>query len=330
MMSKSISDSSDDFQQDDGYWAALFEQEKSAKANSSDKETNDANWSLLEQSDRNANEFLNSMPAPEDPWKQAIVVYEGEKTLALIVTDFNKGGLLVQWESLQGFVPASQLLNFPQFHLESERMRALKMWVGKELSLKIIELNKESNRLILSERAATVKAGQRDNLLGQININDHVEGTITNLTKFGAFVDLGGVEGLIHISELSWSRVLHPSDVVKPGQSVRVTVLSVDSNNGRVALSLKRLKHDPWNFVEEKFEEGQIVEGFVSNIVSYGAFVLIEDELEGLIHISELAEGSFLHPRNVVKKGERIVAKVLHVNGKAKRLALTMRNVSQE
>lgn len=330
MMSKSVPDSSDDLRQDDSYWNALFEQETVVDDSGSEGLSNEAPWPISEKNGQHSEEGQFSSPLiAQDPWLNATTLYREEKTISLPVTGYNKGGLLVQWKSLQGFVPASQLLNFPQFHLESERMRALKMWVGKELSLKIIELNKDSNRLILSERAAQVEAGQRDNILGQITIGDTVEGTVTNLTKFGAFVDLGGVEGLIHISELSWSRVLHPSDVVKPGQRVRVTILSVDPRNGRVALSLKRLKADPWSYVEEKFQEGQIVEGVVSNIVSYGAFVMIEDELEGLIHISELAEGSFLHPRNVVSKGDKITAKVLHVNGKAKRLALTLHGLTQ-
>lgn len=328
-MSKSLSDSSDDNRQDDAYWAALFEQEKSVEKSVDQNGLQDKNWTAFEK--ENANSSLPPLEKNahqiDDPWYEAKKIFDSEKTITLSVSGFNKGGLLVQWRHLQGFVPASQLINFPQFHLESERMRALKMWMGKEVALKIIELNQESNRLIFSERAAQVEAGQRDNVLNKISDGDYVEGEITNLTKFGAFVDLGGVEGLIHISELSWSRVIHPSDVVKPGQKVKVTVLNVDPNNGRVALSLKRLKLDPWDYVEQKFKEGQLVEGVVSNIVSYGAFIQIEDELEGLIHISELAEGSFLHPRNVVKKGERVVARVLHVNGKAKRLALSMRNI---
>ena len=329
-MSKSVSDSSGNLRQDDSYWNALFKQESTSSDPQSSNPPIEQSWVSLEQNGSASEEspFPVSLSF-QDPWHEAESLFNGEKIVSLEVIGFNKGGLLVQWKNIQGFVPASQLLNFPQFHLESERIRALKMWIGKALSLKIIELNKESNRLILSERAAKVEAGQRDTVLGKITIGDTIQGTITNLTKFGAFVDLGGVEGLIHISELSWSRVLHPSDIVTPGQQVQVVILSVDPRNGRVALSLKRLKLDPWDSVESRFKEGQIVKGIVSNIVSYGAFVLIEDELEGLIHISELAEGSFLHPRNVVSQGDEISAKVLHVNGKAKRLALTLHGVNQ-
>ena len=156
------------------------------------------------------------------------------------------------------------------------------------------------------------------------------EGQVTNLTNFGAFVDLGGVEGLIHISELSWSRVIHPSDILEPDQKVRVKVLNVDSENGRVALSLKRLHENPWLTVDERFKPGQLVEGTITNVVSFGAFVMIEEELEGLIHISQLAEGVFLHPRNVVQKGQIVVAQVLKVDGANKRLALTLRDLTTD
>jgi small subunit ribosomal protein S1 len=256
--------------------------------------------------------------------------FEEDKTIELDVSGYNKGGLLVQWLGLQGFIPASQLLDFPQFHLESERTNALKTWRNKRLTLKIIEINQHMNRLIFSERAALVKADEREQLFDRIVVGQILEGSITNLTSFGAFVDIGGVEGLIHISELSWSRVIHPSQIVKPNQTVSVRVLSIDQDNGRIALSLKRLKQNPWHMVEQRYQPGQIVEGVVSNVVSFGAFVMIEDELEGLIHISELAEGSFLHPRNVVKKGDRVIARVLQVDGAAKRLALSLRHTTTE
>ena len=175
-------------------------------------------------------------------------------------------------------------------------------------------MNRDLNRLILSERATLVGANQREQLFYRIEPGQIHEGQVTNLTNFGAFIDLGGVEGLVHISELSWSRVIHPSDILTPGQTVQVKVLTVDSENGRVALSIKQLKANPWLTVDERFTEGQLIEGTISNVVSFGAFVMIEEELEGLIHISQLAEGTFLHPRNVVQTGQIVVARVLHVD----------------
>ena len=319
-------------QSDDAYWTALFEQEEALVPNEPKTETSQANgWqSLPQRVDGRFRWADGERPKEADPWRSAQTLMEADETLTLPITGYNKGGLLVYWRGLQGFVPASQLIDFPQFHLESERLNALRQWQTEQLTLKIIELNREMNRLILSERATLVEADERDQLFDRIQRGQLHQGTVTNLTNFGAFVDLGGVEGLIHISELSWSRVTHPSHILKPGQSVRVKVLNVDPENGRVALSLKRLKENPWLAVEERYQPGQLVEGTISNVVSFGAFVMIEDELEGLIHISQLAEGTFLHPRNVVEEGQIVVARVLKVDGDNKRLALTLRDLTSE
>lgn len=260
-----------------------------------------------------------------NPWEQAKACMKSDKTFSLQVCDYNKGGLIVHWNGLQGFVPASQLVELPQFHVTRHRMQALKEWVNTWLDLKIIELNPATNRLIFSQRAAQVDAQDRNRLLRRVQPGDTLRGAVTNLTDFGAFIDLGGVEGLIHISELSWSRITHPSQVLRPGQEIEVVVLDVNRANGRVALSRKRLRPDPWHDVESRYCPDQIVQGVVSNVVSYGAFVQLEEDLEGLIHISELAEGDFLHPRDVVSHGDQLQARVLHVNGAKKRLALSLR-----
>ncbi len=319
-------------QSDDAYWAALFEQEEALLPTENKPDIPLSNkWAPLNQRIDGRFRWSDGERMEEaDPWQKALELMNADDTLTLTVTGFNKGGLLVQWQGLQGFVPASQLIDFPQFHLESERLNALRQWQSKTLTLKIIELNRELNRLILSERATLVEADQREQLFYRIEPGQVHEGQVTNLTNFGAFVDLGGVEGLIHISELSWSRVIHPSDILEPDQKVRVKVLNVDSENGRVALSLKRLHENPWLTVDERFKPGQLVEGTITNVVSFGAFVMIEEELEGLIHISQLAEGVFLHPRNVVQKGQIVVAQVLKVDGANKRLALTLRDLTTD
>jgi small subunit ribosomal protein S1 len=319
-------------QSDDAYWAALFEQEEALLPTDGKPDVPLSNsWAPLNR--RIDGRFRWSDGEREevtDPWQNAQDVMDNDGTMTLSVTGFNKGGLLVQWRGLQGFVPASQLIDFPQFHLESERLNALRQWQSQELTLKIIELNRGLNRLIFSERATLVEADRREELFFRIEPGQIHAGKVTNLTNFGAFVDLGGVEGLIHISELSWSRVVHPSDILEPDQEVRVKVLNVDPENGRVALSLKRMRDNPWLTVDERFKPGQLVEGTISNVVSFGAFVMIEDELEGLIHISQLAEGVFLHPRNVVQKGQIVVARVLKVDGNNKRLALSLRSVTAD
>jgi small subunit ribosomal protein S1 len=164
-------------------------------------------------------------------------------------------------------------------------------------------------------------------ILSSLRPGDVRRGAVTNLTSFGAFVDLGGVEGLIHISELSWDRVRDPGDVLNPGQSVEVSVLGVNPEEGRVALSLKRLRPNPWREVDSRYQVGQLLDGTVTNVVSFGAFVRIEEGIEGLVHISELAEGSFLHPRNVVREGDIVRVRVLNVDPAKQRLGLSLRQV---
>jgi small subunit ribosomal protein S1 len=226
---------------------------------------------------------------------------------------------------LPGFVPASQLINFPCLYREEERLRELRRRRNQDLRLKIIELEPASHRLIWSERAALVDAKQREQLLHRIAPDDKVTGCVTNLTDFGVFVDLGGVEGLVHISELSWMRVNHPSDILQPGEEVQVLVLSVNRDEGRVALSLKRLRTDPWAGVSERYQTGQLVRGVVSNIVHYGAFVLLEEGLEGLVHLSQLADTTISHPGQIVEIGDELLVRVLQVDGPARRLALSLR-----
>lgn len=311
---------------DESYWSSLLEQEEATVPPPAPPEPKEESWAPTNQRvDGRFHWADGGKPEEIEAWQLAQETFANDETLKLLVTGYNKGGLLVNWNGLQGFIPASQLINFSRFHIERERLKALQQWVHKILQLKIIEVNPKTKRLIFSERAAQVKAEHREALLNRIQRGDIRQGRVTNLTKFGAFVDLGGLEGLIHLSELSWSRVVHPSEIVKPGQVITVKVLDVDQHQERVALSRKRLKPDPWQTVAERYFPGQIIEGVVSNIVSFGVFVMIEEELEGLIHLSELAEGSFLHPRDVVDEGENVRVRVLEVDGSNKRLALSLR-----
>jgi small subunit ribosomal protein S1 len=264
-------------------------------------------------------------PAREEAWRLAQQLHDSDGVVVLQALDCNKGGLLVTWKGLHGFVPASQLINFPCLYREEERLQELQRRRHQQLRLKIIELEPATRRLIWSERAALVAAGQREQLLQRIAPGDTLIGCVTNLTNFGVFVDLGGLEGLIHISELSWMRVNHPSDIVQPGEELQVLVLNVNAADGRVGLSLKRLRPDPWAGVNERYRPGQVVTGIVSNIVEYGAFVLLEEGLEGLVHLSQLAQGSVSDPRQVVETGDEVQARVLHVDGPARRLGLSLR-----
>ena len=265
---------------------------------------------------------------PED-WAWAKVLYEEDDTIDLSVIGYNRGGLLVEAKSLRGFIPVSHLVAVQPLNDDETRNEQLSALVGQELCLKVIEYDHDRGRLVFSERAALAGPGTRTELLASLHPGDQIEGTVTNITRFGVFVDLGGVEGLIHVSELSWGRVRHPADVVSCNQELGVQVLSIDRDQGRVALSLKELLPDPWATVEDRFEIDQIVEGVVTNVVKFGAFVGIEDGLEGLIHVSELGDGNLLHPRNVLCEGEQVRVRIIHIDAEERRLGLSLRQVPQ-
>lgn len=260
----------------------------------------------------------------EDPWLVAQALQEADEIVEALVTGYNKGGLLVRWRDLQGFVPASQLIGLSGLHVEQERRAALEARSGEQLQLKLIEVERSTNRLIFSERATEVTATAREDLLQALAPGQVRVGVVTNLADFGAFVDLGGVEGLVHISELSWRRLTHPDDVVRPGQKLNVLVMEVDAGRGRVALSRKKLRADPWIGVEERYRPGQQVRGEVTNIADFGIFVLLEEGLEGLLHVSELAGGEEQTPQEKPVKGAQIEAQVIYVSERKRRLALSL------
>jgi small subunit ribosomal protein S1 len=297
---------------DEGWWAAVLQEEEthfSAKRS-------------------NGKAHATAAGDPVADWQAARRLYEVDEPVELDVVGYNRGGLLVSFRSLQGFVPASHLVNFAAQMSEDERMVALSRKVGTRLKLKVIEYDPAKGRVVFSERAAQSGPGSRQQVLGNLRPGSIITGVVTNVCDFGAFVDLGGIEGLIHVSEVSWSRVGHPRDVLSYNQTVQVSVLSVDAEQGRVALSLKRLRPDPWANVEQRYHVGQVIEGQVTNVVNFGAFVGIEEGLEGLIHVSELADGHFLHPRNVVREGDRVRACVVSIDGPGRRLGLSLRRMA--
>lgn len=265
---------------------------------------------------------------PED-WAWARRLYDHDDTVELTVIGHNRGGLLVEARNLRGFVPASHVVGAEAEGEEALRAAHMAALVGTRMLLKVIEYDPERGRIVFSQRAAQAGPGRRVALLAGLEAGQRVRGPVTNLTRFGAFVDLGGVEGLIHVSEISWSRVNHPADALTCGQELEVLVLSVDREQGRVALSLKRLLPDPWDTVEQRFEVGQIIEGVITNVVKFGAFVCVGDGLEGLVHVSELGDGSFLHPRSVAREGEHVRARIIHIDGAARRLGLSLREIPQ-
>jgi small subunit ribosomal protein S1 len=312
---------------DEGYWKALLRDGENGQAAPASAQLGP--WDGEELDNPKAALASVEQAAVEAQWQYAREVLERGEVLELPVTGYNRGGVLVGWNGLRGFVPASHLASLSPYADEDERYDELKSLVGTRLQLKIIELDAAHRRLVLSERNARFDEIQRQELLKQLLPGDVHRGYVTSLCSFGAFVDLGGVEGLVHISELSWRRVEHPSDVVEPGQSVEVYILNVDRRRGRVGLSVKRLQPDPWQFVEERYQVGQIVQGAITHVVDFGAFVRVEEGLEGLIHVSELPERDTLHPRSVVQEGDVVNVRILNIDGERRRMGLSLRQVEQ-
>jgi small subunit ribosomal protein S1 len=269
----------------------------------------------------------------ERQWRIAQEQYERGELLEAEVIDFNKGGLIVNLDGIRGFVPISQILNLKREDNadNAETQQKLQSMVGRKLQLKIIEINRNRNRLILSERLAVQewRARRREELLNELEVGEVRNGTVSNLANFGAFVDLGGADGLVHISQLAWSRVNHPSEVLKVGQKVEVQVLSVDKEKKKIALSIKRAEVDPWTTVESRYVVGQTVTGTITKIAPFGAFARIEDGVEGLIHLSELPSG-ISDPKQVLHEGEEVTVRILRIDPERRRLGLSMRQAGEE
>jgi len=307
---------------DEEYWKALLRDGEYGRA-----VPTDPHIYLREGGEHDLTRVSVEPTVAEYQWRDAQEAMEQGKELELPVVGCNRGGVLVGWGDLRGFVPASHLVNLSPHSNEDERQDELRRLIGSRLRLKIIELDQEQRRLILSERAACIDESSRQELLNALCPGDICQGHVTNLCSFGAFVDLGGLEGLVHVSELSWGRVEHPSDAFEPGQPVEVYVLNIDRERGRVGLSIKRLQPDPWQSVEERYQVGQVVEGVITHVVDFGAFARVEEGLEGLIHISELAEGNFLHPHDVVREGDVVTARVLNIDSERRRMGLSLRRI---
>jgi small subunit ribosomal protein S1 len=267
--------------------------------------------------------------AHEARWEEARKLFEDGGFVELPVIGSNRGGLVVGWNGLRGFVPASHLVCLAPSLEEEERQVELERMIGTRLNLRSIELDAGQSRFVLSERADILDEDRRREVLNAISPGDVRQGHVTNLCSFGAFVDLGGLEGLVHVSELSWGRIEHPGDVLDAGQPIDVYVINVDRERGRVGLSLKRLLPDPWQSVNERYQVGQIVDGVVTHVVDFGAFARVEEGLEGLIHVSELADFDVSNPRDVVQVGDTVKAYVISVDGQRRRLGLSLRQAGE-
>ncbi|MGQ9814448.1 MAG: 30S ribosomal protein S1 [Candidatus Roseilinea sp.] len=331
----------EDLALDEGYWESLLKDVEawSAERPSLESQTEErhringyngaSDLSYLGPASDEEDDFLGFSPNTPEVWVGLREAMHHGDALEVEATGSNRGGLIVRYHTLRGFIPASHLMGIAPDMDEAARRKALAGYIGQRINVCVIELDPSRERIVFSERLAR-NSREEDipPLLNEIRPGEVRRGRVTNLTAFGAFVDLGGYEGLIHVSEMSWSRVGHPRDVLTIGQEIDVFVLSVDPSQGRIALSLKRTRPDPWIGIEQRYAIGQTVSGHITNVVDFGVFVKVEDDLEGLVHVSELGEGTFLHPRNVFKEGQRLTARVIGVDGEMRRLALSLRNVN--
>jgi small subunit ribosomal protein S1 len=287
---------------------------------------------IVNPEDQNGNIILSySKAVEEEDWLKAQELLDSQEVYKGNIIGYNRGGVLMMFGQVRGFIPASQLSNHRRTKEKSgdERLQEL---VGQTVTVKVIEVDRSRNRLILSEKAAMkeIKAAQRQELLGDLEEGEIRDGRIVNLADFGAFVDIGGIEGLVHLSELSWKRVNHPADLVEVGDEVQVFILSVDEERGRVALSLKRLEPDPWTKVDELYKEGELVEVTITKLTKYGAFARLDDDysLEGLIHISELSNDHVDLPQEIIETGQVVSARIIRVDSDRRQLGLSLKQVA--
>jgi small subunit ribosomal protein S1 len=282
--------------------------------------------------DKDGNMLLSiSRAQAEKDWERAEQLMESQQIFESCVAAYNRGGVIVKIGQVRGFVPASQLSSDSQSHGDDHTDNADDRWaglVGQDLMLKVIDIDRKRNRLILSERLAMRewRRQQKEQLLDTLKEGDNYDGIISSIADFGAFVDLGGADGLIHLSELSWNRVNHPSEVVKVGDKVKVQILSVDQERRRIGLSLRRLQPQPWDIVEQTYEVGQIVRGRITKLVNFGAFARLDkDGIEGLIHVSELTETRITHPKEVVTEGEEYDLRIIRIDTDKRRMGLSLK-----
>jgi small subunit ribosomal protein S1 len=262
----------------------------------------------------------------EKSWRNLQERYEANDVIEADVVNYNKGGLLVNLDGVRGFVPASQVTEITTGD-EQQKQAEMARLIGRTLQLKIIEINRNRNRLILSERQALQERRDemKEKLIEELTEGEIRRGRVSSICDFGAFVDVGGADGLVHLSELSWSRVKHPSEVLTMGQEIDVYVLGINADERKIALSIKRTQPEPWSWVATKYEVNQLVLGTVTQLANFGAFARIEDGIEGLVHVSELSDQRVEHPRQLVHEGQELILRIIRIDPQRRRMGLSLR-----
>ncbi len=264
-------------------------------------------------------------------WIRAAELMEQKAIIETEVIAYNRGGLIVRFGQIRGFVPLSQMADIPRNISAEERSQRMAALVGKKIPVCVIEVDRSRRRLILSEREAQhqLREQRRDELLATLKEGDIIKGRVRSFASFGVFVDLDGVDGLIHRSEISWDRTVNPQEVLQIGQEVETVVVKVDRKARRIGLSLKRMQPNPWLERVEKYKEGDIVDAVVINVTDFGVFARIEEGLEGLIHVSELPLASGQRPQDAFEIGDEIRVRIIGIDTQRQRISLSMRQVPQ-
>lgn len=286
---------------------------------------------VLNPEDANGNVVLSLKRAQEQiSWENVERLVSSDEVIDSKVMGFNKGGLIVGVEGLRGFVPSSQIsaMRRSQSTGDTPEQRWQKM-IGQPISVRVIEVDRERRRLILSERAASTESRQsiKERVIEELEEGKVYTGRVTSLANFGAFININGADGLVHLSELSWDHIEHPREVLEVGQEVNVKVINVDREKKRIGLSVRALQEDPWRSRVEKYSVGQLVEGVITRLTKFGAFARLEGDIEGLIHISEIAEHRIEHPKEVLKEGEVKSLRVIRIDPDQHRIGLSLRKV---
>ena len=286
---------------------------------------------VINPEDANGNVVLSLKRAQEQrSWDNVDKLLEENGVVDSKIIGFNKGGLIVAVEGLRGFVPASQVsaMRRTQSTGETPEQRWQKM-VGEPISIRVIEVDRERRRLIVSERAASTESRQsiKERVLEELEEGKVYTGRVTSLANFGAFININGADGLVHLSELSWDHIEHPREVLEVGQEVKVKVIKIEHEKKRIGLSIRVLQEDPWKSRVEKYSVGQLVEGVITRLTKFGAFARLEGDIEGLIHISEIAEHRIEHPKEALKEGEVKSLRVIRIDAEQHRIGLSLRKV---
>lgn len=289
---------------------------------------------VINPEDSNGNLVLSFTRAREEVSWQKIDTLLNEKTLIESkIIGFNKGGLIVPVEGLRGFVPASQISLSRRASANGDTPEA--RWssmVNQAIDVVVIEVDRERRRLILSERAASSETREtlKERVIEDLREGEVRNGRVTSLADFGAFVNINGADGLVHLSEISWERINHPSEVLKVGQDVKVKVISIDRDRKRIGLSIRQLLDDPWTERTAAYQVGQLVEATITRLTKFGAFARLEQDMEGLIHISEISEKRIEHPREVLKEGDTVTLRIIKIDPANHRIGLSLRRVDSQ